>query len=245
FTEAHSLQYHYTALTPRHAGSEFTAVGLLDEKQYMSYSSSHRRLIPDNWIKNIMSENYWKDEAQNMQSNQYRFNSTFKTVREQFNHSRGDTLQRMYGCDIINGGITRGYNQYGFDGEDFISLDLETGTWIAVKPQAMILKRNWESNGYTKYWKSFLEHDCIFLLNTFVNYGRKTVERKDPPETFLFQEEASSPEVVCHATGFFPKTLVISWQKDGQDVLEDMELRETLPNQDGSFQKRSILKVSA
>ncbi|XP_046698328.1 BOLA class I histocompatibility antigen, alpha chain BL3-7-like [Silurus meridionalis] len=265
FAEAHSLQYHYTALTPRHAGSEFTAVGLLDEKQYMSYSSSHRRLIPDNWIKNIMSENYWKDEAQNMQSNQYRFNSTFKTVREQFNHSRGDTLQRMYGCDIINGGITRGYNQYGFDGEDFISLDLETGTWIAVKPQAMILKRNWESNGYTKYWKSFLEHDCIFLLNTFVNYGRKTVERKvncvfcsdtvthylclcvsaDPPETSLFQEEASSPEVVCHATGFFPKALNISWQKDGEDVHKDVDLRETLPNQDGSFQKRSILKVSA
>ncbi|KAI5609394.1 major histocompatibility complex class I UBA precursor, partial [Silurus asotus] len=65
------------------------------------------------------------------------------------------------------------------------------------------------------------------------------------PETSLFQKEASSPEVVCDATGFYPKALNISWQKDGEDVHEDVEFRETLPNQDGSFQKRSILKVSA
>ncbi|KAF5885610.1 BOLA class I histocompatibility antigen, alpha chain BL3-7-like, partial [Clarias magur] len=67
-----------------------------------------------------------------------------------------------------------------------------------------------------------------------------------PPEASVFQKHSSpSPELVCHATGFFPKALTINWQKDGEDVHEDMELRETLPNQDGSFQKRSILKVPA
>ncbi|KAI5086731.1 hypothetical protein C0J45_23914, partial [Silurus meridionalis] len=65
------------------------------------------------------------------------------------------------------------------------------------------------------------------------------------PKTSLFQKEASSPEVVCHATGFFPKSMTISWKKDGEDVQMDMDLREALPNQDGSFQKKSILKVSA
>ncbi|KAF4074702.1 hypothetical protein AMELA_G00242460 [Ameiurus melas] len=38
---------------------------------------------------------------------------------------------------------------------------------------------------------------------------------------------------------------MITWQKDGEDVHEDVDLRDTLPNQDGSFQKRSILTVSA
>ncbi|KAF4074735.1 hypothetical protein AMELA_G00242670 [Ameiurus melas] len=65
-----------------------------------------------------------------------------------------------------------------------------------------------------------------------------------PPTASVFQKH-SSPEVVCHATGFFPKTVMITWQKDREDVHEDVELRETLPNQDGSFQKRSILRVSA
>uniref|UniRef100_A0A3B1K207 Ig-like domain-containing protein n=1 Tax=Astyanax mexicanus TaxID=7994 RepID=A0A3B1K207_ASTMX len=64
-----------------------------------------------------------------------------------------------------------------------------------------------------------------------------------PPEVSLFQKDSSSP-VVCHATGFFPKSVMISWQKNGEDLNEDVELRETLPNQDGTFQKRSILTVS-
>ncbi|XP_037387199.1 natural cytotoxicity triggering receptor 3 ligand 1-like [Pygocentrus nattereri] len=63
------------------------------------------------------------------------------------------------------------------------------------------------------------------------------------PEASLFQKDSSSP-VVCHATGFFPKAVNISWQKNGEDLHEDVELRETLPNQDGTFQKRSVLTVS-
>ncbi|KAI5610214.1 hypothetical protein C0J50_12068, partial [Silurus asotus] len=65
------------------------------------------------------------------------------------------------------------------------------------------------------------------------------------PAASVFQKHSAPPEVVCHATGFFPKALIIKWKKDGEDVYEDVELSETLPNQDGSFQKRSILKVSA
>ncbi|XP_046698318.1 BOLA class I histocompatibility antigen, alpha chain BL3-6-like [Silurus meridionalis] len=245
FVDAHSLEYHYTTLTPQYTGfPEFTAVGLLDGKQFMSYSSSNMTLIPENWIKNSKSEDYWKSESQNMEGHHDNFNNIFTKINNQFNDSRGHTLQRMYGCDINNGGITRRYDQYGFDGEDFISLDLENGTWIAVKPQDEILKHDWDSNGYTTYWKNFLEHDCIDLLNTFVNYGRETLKRKVRPETSLFQKEAS-PEVVCDATGFCPKALNISWQKDGEDVHVNVELRETLPNQDGSFQKRCILNVSA
>ncbi|KAL7886736.1 hypothetical protein AOLI_G00044570 [Acnodon oligacanthus] len=37
---------------------------------------------------------------------------------------------------------------------------------------------------------------------------------------------------------------MISWQKNGEDLHEDVELRETLPNQDRTFQKRSVLTVS-
>ncbi|KAK3538379.1 hypothetical protein QTP86_001406, partial [Hemibagrus guttatus] len=66
-----------------------------------------------------------------------------------------------------------------------------------------------------------------------------------PPTASVIQKHSPSPEVVCHATAFFPKEVMISWRKDGEDVNEDVELRETLPNQDGSFQKRSILKVPA
>ncbi|XP_076854563.1 class I histocompatibility antigen, Gogo-OKO alpha chain-like [Brachyhypopomus gauderio] len=63
-----------------------------------------------------------------------------------------------------------------------------------------------------------------------------------PPKVTLIQENSSS--VVCDATGFFPKAITISWKKNEEDVNENTELRETLPNHDATFQKRSILTVS-
>ncbi|KAF5891792.1 MHC class I alpha chain, partial [Clarias magur] len=241
----HTLHYLYTALTPGLTDfPEFIAVGLLDGEQFMFYSSDIRTLIIKDWIKKSNSD--WRSETQKMQGNQHSFDITFTTAIREFHHSEGvHTLQRMFGCELDDV-TTRGNDQYGYDGEDFISLDLKTGTWTAVKPQAMNIKQTWESKGSDKYWKNFLERDCVHLLKSYTSYSRKTLNRKVPPEVSVFQKHSSpSPELVCHATGFFPKALNITWQKDGEDVHEDVELRETLPNQDGSFQKRSILKVPA
>ncbi|KAM9447100.1 BOLA class I histocompatibility antigen, alpha chain BL3-7-like [Clarias gariepinus] len=243
YENTHTLQYLYTAVTPGLTDfPEFTAVGLLDGEQFMFYSSNNRSLIIKDSIKKTNSETYWRRETEDMRGNQDIFTNTFTTAMKEFHHRTGvHTLQRMFGCerDDDDDVTTRGYDQYGYDGEDFISLNLTTGTWTAVKPQAVTIKHTWESKGSNKYWKNFLEGDCIDLLKKYTSYSRDTLNRK------VFQKHSPSPEVVCHATGFFPKPLNITWQKDGEDVHEDVELRETLPNQDGSFQKRSILKVSS
>ncbi|KAK3565862.1 hypothetical protein QTP86_017941 [Hemibagrus guttatus] len=164
---------------------------------------------------------------------------------EEFNHTEGvHALQWMRSCELQDGITTCRYNQYGYDGEGFISLDLNTGNWTAATPQADIILNKWES-GICRRRKYCLECYFFFEYCWFGSFGRETLERKDPPTVSVIQKHSPSPEVVCHATGFFPKEVMISWRKDGEDVNEDVELRETLPNQDGSFQKRSILKVPA
>ncbi|KAI4893482.1 hypothetical protein NFI96_026615 [Prochilodus magdalenae] len=153
------------------------------------------------------------------------------------------TWQRMYGCELSDEGIPSGYDQHGYDGEDFISFDLKSLTWIAANQKAEITKRKWDPDAaYNQRKKNYLVNICIEWLKKYVGYGRATLERKVPPKTDLFQKDPSSP-VVCHATGFFPKAVTISWKKNGEDVHENVELRETLPNPDGTFQKRSVLTV--
>ncbi|XP_060763970.1 LOW QUALITY PROTEIN: BOLA class I histocompatibility antigen, alpha chain BL3-6-like [Neoarius graeffei] len=159
---------------------------------------------------------------------------------------RVHTYQRMVGCELDDDGTTRGYSQEGYDGEDFLSFDLKTLTWIAPTPQALLTKRKWEfDTDYNNELKNYLENACIEWLKKYMPSSRETLERKVRPEASVFHKHSPSPEVVCHATGFFPKAVMITWQKDGEDLIEDVELTETLPNQDGSFQKRSILKVPA
>ncbi|XP_053530403.1 BOLA class I histocompatibility antigen, alpha chain BL3-7 isoform X2 [Ictalurus punctatus] len=246
----HSLQYIYTAVIPGINFPEFTALSQLDGVQHEYYDSKIRKKIPKTeWIKKIDTDDpdYWNKYTQVLRGNEATFNVSVDALMQRFNQTAGvHTVQVMCGCELYDNGTTKGYREYGYDGEDFISFDLKSLTWIAPTPQALITKNKWDNDpGYNNYWKLYLEKECIDWLKKYVDYAKETLESKVPPTASVFQNHSSSPEVVCHATGFFPKAVNITWQKDGEDVHEDVDLRETLPNQDGSFQKRSILTVSA
>ncbi|XP_053084777.1 BOLA class I histocompatibility antigen, alpha chain BL3-7 isoform X3 [Pangasianodon hypophthalmus] len=246
----HSLQHILTGVTPGINFPEFTAVGQLDGEKFAFYDSNIRRVTPKTeWIqkRSATDPDYWSSETQYAEDQQEVFKVSVARMMQHFNQTTGvHTWQLMCSCELDDDGTTRGYSQYGYDGEDFISLDLKTKTWTAAKPQAVITKHKWEATGAAaNEWKIYLEKECIDWLKKYVSYGRETLERKVRPQASVLQKHSPSAEVVCHATGFFPKAVVISWQKDGEEVHENVELRETLPNQDGSFQKRSILTVPA
>ncbi|KAI4893483.1 hypothetical protein NFI96_026616, partial [Prochilodus magdalenae] len=245
FPASHSLQYFYTGVTPGINFPEFTGVGLVDGEQFVYYDSNIRKMIPKTeWMKKSVDEEYWDTETQIAQGDQKSFKVYVGTLMQRFNHTTGvHTFQWMCGCELHEDGTRRGYSQYGYDGEDFLSLDKNTLTWTAANAKAVFTKLKWERRGEPAKQRAYLENECISWLLKYVGYGRSTLKRKVPPEVSLFQKD-SIPPVVCHATGFYPKPVKISWKKNGEDLDEGVELRETLPNQDGTFEKRSILTVS-
>ncbi|XP_066511380.1 patr class I histocompatibility antigen, B-1 alpha chain-like [Hoplias malabaricus] len=242
----HSLQYFYTAVTPGINFAEFTIVGLVDGGQFVYYDSNAGKMTPKTeWIQKVVGDEpgYWDIQTQNAQGTQETYKVNVATAMQRFNQSGGvHTWQFMCGCVLNEDGTKDGYWQYGYDGDDFINLDKNTLTWTAPKPEAVITKQKWEKTGDASYGKSYLENTCIEWLQKYVEYGKSTLERKVPPKVDLFQKDSSSP-VVCHTTGFFPSAVMISWQKNGEDHHEDVVLGETLVNEDGTFQKRSVLIV--
>ncbi|KAI4896118.1 hypothetical protein NFI96_011368, partial [Prochilodus magdalenae] len=236
-----------TAVTPGIRTSTQTVLcgGLVDGEQFVYYdSNTTRRMIPRTWwMERNEDGDYWNSETQISQGHEESFKINVATAKERFNQTTGvHTVQWMYGCELGDDGTKRGHMQHGYDGEDFLSLDLNAETWTAANPKAVITKQKWERESWGGQVKTYLENTCTEWLQKYVGYGRSTLERRVRPEVSLFQKDSSSP-VVCHATGFFPKAVMISWKKNGEDLYEDVELRETLPNQDGTFQKRSILTV--
>uniref|UniRef100_A0A673LZV2 Major histocompatibility complex class I-related gene protein-like n=1 Tax=Sinocyclocheilus rhinocerous TaxID=307959 RepID=A0A673LZV2_9TELE len=135
----------------------------------------------------------------------------------------------MCGCELNDDGTKRGYWQYGYDGEDFVSFDKSSLTWTAANPQAVITKHKWDADkAFGEYNKGYLENTCIEWLQKYVRYGKDTLERK----------------VSCHATGFYPSGVTVTWQKNGQEHIEDVDLGQLIPNEDGTFQVTSTITVT-
>lgn len=85
----------------------------------------------------------------------------------------------MNGCEWDDEtGEVIGFNQYGYDGEDFIALDLQALTWVAPKQQAVITKLRWDTEkARLEYNKNYYVHKCPNLLKTYVHYGRGVLKR--------------------------------------------------------------------
>uniref|UniRef100_A0A3B4EE99 Ig-like domain-containing protein n=1 Tax=Pygocentrus nattereri TaxID=42514 RepID=A0A3B4EE99_PYGNA len=128
-------------------------------------------------------------------------------------------------CQLNISGVPEVSDEYGYDGETFISLDQEH-KYVADMPDAETIVRRWSRHGKEKH---------IFI--------RFHVKHFSPPEVSFLQKTPSSP-VVCFATGFYPRAVNMSWQRNGEDVSQNVRVGETLPNDDGTFQKRVSLNVT-
>ena len=85
----------------------------------------------------------------------------------------------MYGCEWDDEtDEVKGFYQWGYDGEDFISFDLKTGTYVSPKQQAVITKHKWDHDKALRARdKHYLTQICPEWLKKYVNYGRSSLLR--------------------------------------------------------------------
>uniref|UniRef100_A0A8C4DJK8 MHC class I-like antigen recognition-like domain-containing protein n=1 Tax=Dicentrarchus labrax TaxID=13489 RepID=A0A8C4DJK8_DICLA len=168
---------------------EFVTVGLVDEFQTVHYDSNTRRAEPkQDWMSRVTAEDpqYWERETQTCLGKQQAFKANIETAKQRFNQTGGvHVAQRMYGCEWDDDtGEVNGYDQWGYDGEDFIAFDLKTETWTAPVPQAVITKHKWDNNkAEIALYKNYLIRECIdwlkkyFLTNSNITINITNIQR--------------------------------------------------------------------
>ncbi|XP_020829757.1 MHC class I-like protein MILL2 isoform X2 [Phascolarctos cinereus] len=95
------------------------------------------------------------------------------------------TLQVILGCELQMDGYTKGFWNYRYNGQDFLSLSLENLTWTVATPEAQEVKKTLEKNkSQLTIWAYILGHCAADLRN---------YQRQNPEKTAFFISETATP----------------------------------------------------
>nr|SAP16487.1 MHC class I protein [Macaca fascicularis] len=248
---SHSMRYFYTSVSrPGRGQPRFMSVGYVDDTQFVRFDSdaeSPREEPRAPWVEQEGPE-YWDRNTRIYKANTQTYRESLRNLRGYYNQSEAGshTLQRMVGCDLgPDGRLLRGYEQYAYDGRDYIALNEDLRSWTAADMAAQNTQRKWEAAGEAEQIRAYLEGECLEWLRRYLENGKETLQRADPPKTHVTHHPVSDREATlrCWALGFYPAEITLTWQRDGEDQTQDTELVETRPAGDGTFQKWAAVVV--
>ncbi|XP_042125770.1 H-2 class I histocompatibility antigen, Q10 alpha chain-like isoform X5 [Peromyscus maniculatus bairdii] len=248
---SHSMRYFYTIESRPGLGEpRFIAVGYVDDTQFVRFDSDAEtpRMAPRApWVEQEGPE-YWEEETLGVKGHEQTFRGNLRTLLGYYNQSEGGshTIQSMYGCDMgSDGRLLRGYRQFAYDGRDYIALNDDLRTWTAADTAAQITQRKWEQGGDAERWRAYLEGMCVEWLRRYLEIGKAALQRTDPPKAHVTHHPTLKGDgtLRCWALGFYPAEISMTWQRDGEEQTQDMELVETRPAGDGTFQKWAAVVV--
>ncbi|XP_050776241.1 major histocompatibility complex class I-related gene protein-like isoform X2 [Gopherus flavomarginatus] len=245
----HSLRYFYTAVSEPGPGlPQFITVGYVDDQLFGQYNSERRSAEPRaEWAKRNLDAQYWERNTQIFQGAQPVFRANLDTARQRYNQSGGfHTFQLKYGCELRADGSKGGFYQYAYDGGDFISLDKDKETWVAADDAARITKGKWDADrSYTQRQKAYLEETCIEWLGKYVQYGKETLQRREPPRVQVSDRPSRDglTTLSCRVHGFYPQNVAVVWLKKGMAVPQETIQWGVVPSGDGTYQTRATIEI--
>ncbi|XP_052600051.1 H-2 class I histocompatibility antigen, alpha chain-like isoform X2 [Peromyscus californicus insignis] len=198
------------------------------------------------WVEREGPE-YWERETRNAKITQQTFRRNLRALSSYYKHSHegSHTIQVISGCDVdSNGRLLRGYEQFAYDGRDYISLNEDLRTWTAADRVAQITRLELEQAGEAERYRAYLEGECVDQLRRYLEIGNANL-RADPPETHVTHHPrpGGNATLRCWALGFYPADITLTWKKDEEEQTQDLEVVETRPAGDGTFQKWASLVV--
>lgn len=86
----------------------------------------------------------------------------------------------MYGCVWdYKTNDSDGFDQHGYDGEDFITLDLKKLRYNSPVPQGIPIVQKWNNDSQQlQLLKQYCEQDRIDWIKYFLELGKDALERK-------------------------------------------------------------------
>ncbi|XP_043085596.1 major histocompatibility complex class I-related gene protein isoform X1 [Puntigrus tetrazona] len=248
---SHSLWVFATFLTGDGSVpfSEFTAVVMLDDIVIGRYNADERSFVPEtvqesvNITEQMTISTVCKGIHEGMKTKAY-------YLIDHLNCTRGlHVQQRLVGCELLRDEPGRMMTLEAFNGESgferrySVQGDQHTDwKWPVIKSRAQLEYDAWL---YAHFYRPL----CISQLRKYLKKEQKRVMAKVRPRVRVIKRlrvETGIVQMVCLATGFYPRHINLTLLQDGQPVNEErIAGGELLPNPDGTYQMRKSVELSA
>ncbi|KAK2499556.1 hypothetical protein MC885_000687 [Smutsia gigantea] len=247
----HSLRYFHTAVSRPGRGEPFyTSVGYVDDTPFLRYNSdaANPRVEPRApWMEQEEPQ-FWDRQTSIAKRHSQTCTFNLKTALGYYNQNESvpHAFQWLSGCHVgPDGHLLRGYEEFAYDGADYLALNEDLRSWTAADAAAQITRSKWEAAGMAEHYRLYLQRECVERLRWYLEKGKEALQRADPPKTHVTHHPFSDREVTlrCWALGFYPAEITLTWLRDGDDLTQDTELVETRPSGDGNFQKWAAVVV--
>ncbi|XP_073417377.1 major histocompatibility complex class I-related gene protein-like [Dendrobates tinctorius] len=249
YSDSHTLRYYYTGVSaPGYGIPEFSIVGYLDDQYVELYSSDTGRTGPvASWMQGKESAEHWERESRIDRENEAVFKRELLLWNKRFNNTNGfHVAQVMSSCELRDDGSTKGFEEFRYDGEKLMDLDVQTGSLMPIMNEAQIIAQRWNRPDVRRgdIYKVYLENKCIDLLKRFLEHGREVLERRVRPQVKVSgQEKGDIMMLHCQVYGFHPRPVDVKWM-NGEDEVHSYETTLVLPNPDGTYQIRVSAEVT-
>ncbi|XP_053527983.1 patr class I histocompatibility antigen, A-126 alpha chain-like [Artibeus jamaicensis] len=252
----HSLSYFHAAVyEPGRGKNRYIVVGYVDDIEIMRFHSdaANPKMEPRvPWVEQAWVQqedpDFWEEQTVEIKQDPRMSRVNLNQLRAHYNQSEdgSHTLQEMTGCVVgSDGRFLRGHSQFAYQGTDCVHLNEDLCSWTTASKVDQVTGSTLVQVPDAEGRRFFLEDTCVRRLQLLLKKGKDTLQRADPPKTHITHHPISDHEVTlkCWALGFYPADITLTWQRDGEDLTQDMELVETRPAGDKTFQKWAAVAV--
>ncbi|XP_050960358.1 zinc-alpha-2-glycoprotein-like isoform X1 [Labeo rohita] len=237
--EKHYLHYKFTAISKTNTFPEFSAVAVSDGRRVVHYNNKSK-----SWVRESLTDDDWTKSPSLPPDSREWFIHQMKTLSNcgYSGCSELHVLQRIIGCELekhSDGTVHQSlFDEYGFDGEDFIAFNSDTMQWIDKNPKATETKMDWDHQTERNQFVMGYLQTCVHWISTFNN------TKKSRPNVYVFVERYKQHKqvLICLVTDFYPKDIEMKIRLNRINM-ENQTSSGIRPNGDGSFQMRASVEI--
>ncbi|XP_044516335.1 zinc-alpha-2-glycoprotein-like [Gracilinanus agilis] len=242
----HRHELQSTTVGTIHSVLELSAITLIDDVEVASYNKGQKQItIKIPWIPKVLGENYLTQSHNSLVKHEQDFLWPIQFLAQHdINHDRNHTVQLLAECEVYNDITVKSHIHLIWNGEESYRLDEEVGHWENINPEVKQYPYILQSPLWTNLTKYYMKVYCVDLMRKIVGYS--SLKENVAPEVAVSQHVSPEGSIIlsCIATGFYPRSIIMHWEKNGKlGIWGNESSSGTLPNMDSTFYLKVTLEL--